>query len=57
MLFKTKKTEQIFLTTLLEFVTQLTSHLLDPTNTGIWFTEANAIPVLDEQPKLIFTHT
>lgn len=52
---KLKRTEQIFVTILIEFVTQLTSYLLDATNTGIWFTDANAVPVVDEQPKLIFT--
>jgi hypothetical protein len=50
-------TEQIFITIMLESVTQLTSNSLDATNTGIWFTDVNIVPVVDEQTKLIFTQT
>ena len=54
---KLNRTEQSFLTILLEIATQLNSYLMDATNTGIWFTDANAVPVVDKKPKLIFTHT
>lgn len=54
---KLKNTEKFFIRIILEFVTQLTSYLLESTNTGIWFTEANSVPVVDEQTKLIFFHT
>jgi len=47
----------MFITILLEIATQLTSYLMDATNTGIWFTDANAVPVVDEKRKLIFTRT
>ena len=53
---KLNRTEQTLVTILLEIATQLTSYLMDATNTGIWFTDTNVVPVVDEKPKLIFTH-